>query len=282
VHGTVDETVLVQEDDAEFQLVEGRTVSLPGFAEAFVGKEKGASFEFEVPVPEDAPNESVRGRQATYEVTIKELKEEHLPELDDDFARQVGEGFEGLEALRSRIQDDLQQALEQQAEHGHHDKILDALIGQATIEYPPVVIERETDRILREQAGSGQPGRGESNEREQLERYLQQAGKSEDDLRQELRPLAETRVCRSLVLSEVTEAEHIEVTDADTEAEIGRMAGSAGSQEEEIRRLFSTESAKESVRRSLLTKKTLERLVEIASADGAVPEENQAGEIPND
>jgi len=275
VHATADGTTLVTEDDAEFQLQEGRTISLPGFAEALVGREKGAEFEVEVPVPEDAPDERLRGRQARYQVRIKEVKQEILPELDDEFARQVGEGFPSLVALRSRIEEDLRQALENEAEHRYHDEALDALVGRAAIEFPPVLVERETERLLREQSDAGRPGRGGSS-RDDLERYLHQIGKSEEEARAELRPLAEARVRRSLVLSELAEAEHIEVTDAEVQGEIERLASGVSGSADEVRRLFSSDSAKGSLRRSLMTRKTLDRLAEIASADGAQLEEAQA------
>ena len=89
--------------------------------------------------------------------------------------------------------------------------------------------------------------------------------------------MAENRVRHSLVLSQVVEAENIEVTNDEAEAEISRMTAGAGSQGEEMRRVLSSDSAKESLRRSMVTKKTLERLVQIASTDGAAPEEAQAG-----
>jgi trigger factor len=284
VQGTVDGAVIVQEDDAEFQLLEDRTISLPGFAEALIGREKGAEFEFEVDVSEDAADVRVRGRQAHYQVRVMEVKEEILPELDDDFARQVGEGFPSLAALRSRIEEDLRRALENEAEHRYHDRILEALVQRVQLEYPPVLVERETERLLREQSGASQSprsrsqagGRSGTASQDELDRYLQQAGKSEEELRAELRPLAEDRVRRSIVLSQVLEAENIQVTDAEVEAEISRLSSGAGGQADEVRRLFSSESAKESLRRSLMTKKTLERLVQIASADGATPEEAQA------
>ena len=285
VHATADETVLVNEDDTEFQLVEGRTISLPGFAEALIGREKGAEFEFELPVTEDAPNKDLHGHQAHYRVRIQEVKQEKLAELDDEFARQVGEGFADLVALRTRVEEDLRQALEQEAEHRYHDQILEALVERAQIEYPPVLVEHETERLFREQTG-GAAGRDTDRpgaaQREELERYLQQAGKSEEELRAELQPMAENRVRQSLVLSQVVEAENIEVTDDEAEAEISRMTAGAGSQGEEMRRFLSSDSAKESLRRSLVTKKTLERLVQIASTDGAAPEEAQAGASQNE
>jgi trigger factor len=279
-HATVDSTTLVHEDDAEFQLAEGRSLSLPGFSEALIGREKGTEFEVELTVPEDAPDERLRGRTARYQVAIKEVKQEVLPELDDEFARQVGEGFSSLAALRSRIEEDLRKALESEAEHRYHDQALDALVVRAETEFPPVLVERETERLLHEQSGAGRSGRGGSS-RDDLERYLQQIGKSEEEMRAELRPLAEARVRRSLVLSELAEAEHIEVTDAEVQVEIERLASGVSGSADEVRRLFSSDSAKESLRRSLITRKTLDRLAEIASADGAELEEAQASLGPD-
>ena len=283
VEATIDGAPFVKEDDAEFQLVEGRSVSLPGFAEALLGHAKGEALDFELPVPEDAPNETLRGKQARYRVTLKEIKQEVLPELDDEFARQVGEGFASLEELRARVENDLREALERDAEHRYHDAILNALVERIQPDYPPVLAERETERMLQEQSGVGQPasGRGAAAARDQLARYLQQVGRTEEELHQELRPIAHERICRSLVLSRVTEAEDIDVTESEIEAEIERLSSGAGDQQDELRRLFSSDSAKESLRRSLLTRKTLDRLVEIASgpeAEGDASETSAAQE----
>ena len=277
VHANVEDRPLVNEDDAEFQLAEGRTISLPGFSIALLGHQKGDEFEFDLSIGDDATDERLRGKQAHYRVRIKEVKEEVLPEPDDDFARQVGEGFPSLTALRTRVEDDLRQALEKEAEHQYHERALDALVSRAEVEFPPVLVEREAERLLREQSGAGR-GRqtGERAAREELDRYLHQVGKSEEELREELRPVAETRLRRSLVLSELAEAEHILVSDGDVEAEIDRLASGAASSADDVRRLFSSDAGKESIRRTLMTQKTLERLAEIVSANGAIAEDGEA------
>lgn len=269
--GTVNGAPLVQEEDAEFQLVQDRTISLPGFAEALIGKDKGSEFEFELTVPDDAPDEKMRGEQAQYHVHVKELKQEVLPELDDEFARGVGEGFDSLEALRTRVETDLRETLEQEEEQRYKDEVLETLVDQVQPQFPPVLVERETGRMVQEQLRQTQTKPRKGGERESLERYLQQVGKSEEELVEEIRPIAEARIRRSLVLSEVTEAEHIEVGDEEVDAEIDRITSGVGDQSEELRRLFSGEEAKENLRRSLTTKKTLDRLVEIASSDEETP-----------
>ena len=262
VFGAVGETVLVDEKDAEFRLPEGEVISLPGFAERLIGAEEGAELRFDLTVPPDSSDSRLAGENCSYRVVIHGMKEEKLPELDDDFARQVGEGFPTLVALRERIASDLQRIEEEVAEHRYHDQIISALLARAELDYPPVLVERDVDRLLQEQAGPAQQGRD-------LERYLQRVGKSEEELRAELRPQAEERVRRSLVLSRVTEAENITVDDAEVEAEVERLAEGAGQQADEARRFFASEQGRDTLRRSLLTRKTLERLVDIASAGEA-------------
>jgi len=277
VKGAVNGTSLVDEEDAEFQVVEGRTISLPGFAEALISKEKGSEFEVRVEVPEDAPDENMQGQEATYSVHVKEVKEEVLPDLDDEFAKGVGEGFDSLQALRERVENDLREALEHEEEQRYRDEVLEGLVDMVQPQFPPVLAQREAEHMVQEQIGAIQQGSKRGNDREILERYLQQVGKSEAELLEEVLPLAEQRIRRSLVLSEVTEAEHIVATDEDVEAEIERLSAGIGEQGDELRRLFSQEAAKENLRRSLVTKKTLDRLVEIASSDEAPPgEETEA------
>jgi len=279
---------IVQQEDVEFRLEEGRVLSLPGVAEQLFGLAKGAEKEFEVTVPEDVSDERLRGKAARYRVRIKEIKQELLPERDDEFARQVGEGFPNFEALRARVEEDLRRGLEEAAEHRYHDTILDELIDRAELDYPEVLVERELERLVRDQTGAPPPaaGRGRSTQadaaaEEALARYLRQVGKSEEELRSELRPIAVMRVRRSLVLSKVAEAEDILVSDSELQAEIDRLTSGAGNQTDEVRRLFSSDSAKESLRRTLLTRKTLERLVAFASGEAprGEPEAVPAAEI---
>ena len=262
VFGAVGQTTLVDEKDVEFRLSEGEVISLPGFAERLIGAEEGAELSFELTVPPDSGDPRLAGESCSYRVVIHGVKEEKLPELDDDFARQVGEGFPTLVALRERIASDLQRIEEEVGERRYHDQIISALLARAELDYPPVLVEREVDRLLQEQAGPAQQGRD-------LERYLQRVGKSEEELRAELRPPAEERVRRSLVLSQVAEAENITVGDAEVEAEVERLVAGAGEQADEARRLFASEQGRDALRRSLLTRKTLERLVDIASAGEA-------------
>ena len=244
--------------------LQGVVISLPGFAEKLIGLEKGVETALEVEAPPDHADRRVAGKTVRYRVVVKEIKQERLPALDDAFARQVGEGFPSLAALRDRILSDLQKQTEEEALHGYHDRILEALEAQSQLEFPPVLVEREIDRLLRDRQRALAQDRNP-------ERYLQEAGKTEEETRQELRSLAGERVRRSLILTRVAEAENIEVSDVEVGEEIERMVSGAGPQQEQLRSLFAGQDGRDAVRRALLTRKTLARLVEIASDGGGVP-----------
>lgn len=263
---------IVDEEDVEFKLIEGRVVSLPGFAERIVGATKGSTLEFDLTIPDDIADERLAGKPAHYRVAINEVKQEILPDFNDDFAREVGEGFPSLQALRERIEADIRAGEEARAEREYQERILDELLKRATIEYPPVLLDREMDHLIRDHLGH-------DVERPDFERYLQRIGKTEEQFLAELRPIADDRVRRSLVLTAVAEAERIEVSDAEIDAEIDRLAASSGADPAELRRMFDNEGGLRSVRNSLLTRKTLDRLMAIASGQAEpVTDGVEAGE----
>jgi trigger factor len=273
VLGSVEGEKMVDQKDIEIQLSEDRDVLFAGFEEALLGHKKGDAVEFTLTVPEEIKSEKFAGKQCDFVVNIAETKEEILPELDEAFVKAVGEGFESLDALRVRIREDIEKAEEQQRDNRYHDQILTKLVELATIEFPPVMLDVEIDRIIRDQAQ--QIGAGEN-----LEGYLSAIGKTAEEAREELRPVADTRLRRSLVLSQLTGAENIEVADEEIEAEIEKMTESAGQQSAQLRQLFDSENGRDTIRRNLMTRKTLDRLVEIATQDGGAVADKPADVKP--
>jgi len=270
IQATVAGETLVKQQDAEIQLIEDRDVLFPGFEEQLIGHAKGENVEFTLPVPEAIKEEKFAGKEADFIVAIEETKEEILPDLNDDFTKQVGEGFETVDALRQRIREDVAKAEQERLNDRYHDEILGELVDRATIEFPPVMLDAEVDRLFHDQAGHIERG-------EQLEQYLATIGKTEEEVRAELRPVADIRLRRSLVLSEVAEAEHIEVTPEEVDAEIDRLVSSAGPQGAQLRQFMSSDDGRSTLRRNLATKKTLVRLVEIATQDGTAEPTAEVG-----
>ncbi len=248
-----------KDEDAEFRLREGATVFLPGFAEGMIGAKKGEVLEVTVSVP--SGEQELSGKSGAATVLVKEIKQERLPDLNDGFAREVGEGFASLDALRDRLRNDLRQQLEAQAEENYREKALTMLVDEApAIEYPPVLIDREIERLIRDQARSA--GRD-------VDSYLELIKKDARQIKEDLTPAAMERVRRSLALSRLAEDEKIEVEPAEVEAEIERIVSSSGQQADQLRKLFASPDARSSIGRSLLTRKTMDRLAAIAGDDYA-------------
>lgn len=250
-----------KDEDTELHLhADDRVVLLPGFKEGVVGAVKDEAKNVEVTLPDDAES-SLAGKTATVNIVVREVKEERLPETNDEFAQGVGEGFPTLEALKERLRSDLRARLEAQAEDKYRDAALTALVENAAkLEYPPVIVEREVNRFLEDQA---------HNSGMELDRYLELIKKTPEEVREELTPSATERVKRSLVLSQLSDDENIEVTEQDIDNEIDRLvSGASASDPEQIERyraIFRSAEARASISRSLLTRKTLDRLTEITS-----------------
>ena len=258
VRGVIEGQEVYKDEDAEFRLRDGATILLPGFAEGLVGAEKGVAKEIPVTVPEgDRP---LSGKSGVFTVTVNEVKQEVLPDLDDDLARQVGEGFPSLDALRERILNDIRERVDAQVEEAYRDKAVGALVENAkSIEFPLVMIEREVERLIEDQA---------RNLGTEVEQYLTTVKRTREDLREELLPVATERVRRSLALTQLADQLEIKAEPEEIDAEVERLAGS-GQQAEQLRRLFGSPDGRAALTRSLITRKTMDRLAEVASRDGA-------------
>ncbi|MEO6397295.1 MAG: trigger factor, partial [Tepidiformaceae bacterium] len=204
VSGAVEGEEFVEDTDAEFPLREGVTLFVPGLAEGFIGMTKGEEKDLELTMPTDFRLERLAGKTANFHLLVKEVKEEQLPDEDDDFAQSVNaEEFPTLEALKERIRKDLSENLEQQATAKLQQDAVDKLVEGATLEYPRVLVEREIDHLVRDSVG---------NDQQQYTAYLQRIGRSEADYRETLRDVAEVRVKRSLSLNKLAETEGIDVS----------------------------------------------------------------------
>lgn len=253
------------EEDAEFRLEEGTVVSLPGFQDALIGRERGGPYELDITLPEDFSAEELRGKSAHYVVTIHEVKQEILPELDDEFAASLDEGFENVEALRERVESQVKQTADQAALASYHDEIVDLLVASAEMDYPEILVTREVDRIIDEQSNHA------SHTQEGLDRWLEAIGHTEEELHAELQPQADLNVRRALVVGELVRQESLEITEADIDARldelVSNMIGADAPEESRarIRELLNTDAGRSQVKSDLTTKVALERLVEIFS-----------------
>ncbi|MDA1062221.1 MAG: trigger factor [Chloroflexi bacterium] len=254
------------EEGAEFRVTEGGVVSLPGFLDHLIGLERGGPHEFSFALPEDYEAQELAGKTASYSVHIEEVKQEVLPDLDDEFARSLDEeGIETLEQLRARVEENVRARVEAEGEGSYRDEAVDLLVATAELDYPEILVEREIDSLIDQQSNHA------SHERETFDAWLEAIGRSEEEVREALSEQADLVVRRGLVLAEFASKEEIAVPEEDIEREIAglmdQIAGGSTDLEERarVRGLFDTDQTRGSIGTRILTQQALERLAEITS-----------------
>ncbi|MQF69202.1 trigger factor [SAR202 cluster bacterium AD-804-J14_MRT_500m] len=249
---------------------------LPGFSVGVEGAKKDDNLNFTVKVPEDHSDATIAGQDCRFQVTIHDIKEKHSPELDDEFAKGVGPGYESLEALKDFVLEDLTRAMEQQALNDLYERALQPLTESSTIEYPEMMIDREVDHMWQDQVRTLQMRRMD------VDTYLQQIGKNEDVIKEELRPDAVQRLDRMLVLRQLSDEEKITVESDEIDESIQEMRSASGqdNSNEELERFYLSDSLRSSVESSIRTRKTLERLGDIVQNE-AVGDVPSASDEPN-
>jgi len=251
VEGSVDDKPVLNEKGLEYLVVKDSPSPVPGFPEQLEGLEKNQEKEFTLSFPADHEASQLAGKEYWFKVLISEIKEKGLPELNDEFAKSIGEGFETLAALRERVASNLRALAEDGARRRLEEKVMETLAELSQVDSPPVLVEHEIERLIRERESS-------------VEGHVRDRGKSEEELRQELRPLATKRVAHALLLGKVVEEEQIEVTEAEVDEEVEAMAKGAGEKGEELKKVFDSPASRQSLKDALITRKTAKRLVDIA------------------
>ena len=273
VLGTMDEETVVEDEDVEYIPNEENVLPFPGFAPNLVGLSEDDESEFTVTVPEDYPREQYAGKDIEFKVSVLSVKEKALPELDDEFAKSVGDGFDDLEALRSNVRESLTSQAENAARNDLEQKSLEALCDVAVVNASPLLYERELEamqadreRMLRQQGLD-------------LPTYLRFMGKSADEFLDEMRPNAERRLVSALVMRKLAEVEEIEISDEDVQSETDRLLGlSSGDEEQDesnldsLREFLGSESTRDNIRSTLHSRRVMERLTDIAQ--GKLDEDN--------
>ncbi|NLY67646.1 MAG: trigger factor, partial [Tissierellia bacterium] len=203
---------------AENQTLElGSNTFIPGFEEQLIGKKKGDTVEVKVTFPEDYFEESLKGKDATFEVTIHEVKEKELPELDDEFAKDVSE-FDTLEEYKKDIREKLEKNAKDREKVEFENKVIEKVVENAEVDIPEAMIEHQIDHELQD-FNYRLTMQGLN-----LDRYLELTGNKLEDIREQLRPIAEKRVKTDLVLEAIGKVEKIEVTEEDIDKELDKIA----------------------------------------------------------
>ena len=269
VSGTIDEEQVVDDQAVDYVPQVENVLPFPGFAVYLEGMVEDEEKEFTLTIPEDYPRPQHAGKVCIFNVEVLSIKEKRLPDLDDEFAKGVGEGYDDLEALRQHMRQRLEEEAAAEANRRLEQESLQELIKAATVRASDMLYQREVDMMQQERERSLQ------NQRIPMETYLGYLGQTAEEFREHLRPTAEDRLTRYLVMRKLAEEENIEVSPEEVEEEIDSMVSSAGDSEEAMRRALSTESAKENIQSSLTDRKVIARLVQIFQG-----EEGESGERP--
>lgn len=199
-----------------YPLTIGSGSFIPGFEEQLIGKNKDEEVEVNVTFPEDYHAEELKGKAALFKVTIKEIKEKELPELDDEFASEVSE-FDTLDEYKADIKAKLTEKKEKDAKNAKEEAVIDAIIADASMDIPEAMLETQQRQIVQDFAQRLQM-QGLS-----LEQYFQFTGLDSAKMLEQVKPQAERKIKSRLVLEAIVAAENIQASDEDYEEELKRM-----------------------------------------------------------
>lgn len=255
ITGTNDGKVLLEDKGRQYQLLPDSGIPIKGFSEQIIGLNKGQNKSFTLTFPADYQMAELAGKECLFNINVSEIKEKHLPDLDDEFAKTVN--ADSVDILRVKIKDDLTDKNELQSRRKLEEDVMQTIIDITKIEYPPILKDREVERLIEEQRNQL------ISASVTLEDYLKHINKTVDELKKELEPIAIKQIKGSLILDKVAEQEEIKVIDEDIEAEIERI--SPAEKNEEFRKFFHTAIGRSSLERTLLSRKTIQHLVDIAT-----------------
>ena len=240
----------IQATDFQVELSEGKFVQ--GLVEGIVGMNLAQTKEIAVTFPEDYPREDLAGKPVIFTVTLKELKEKELPELDDDFAQEVSE-FETMQELRESVEQQFQEKAQKETKSSIHEALVQELLKHGSVELPETMIEKEVDNILTQTAVQMQ------NYGMDIKQLF--TAQTIPQMRERSRPEASERIKQSLILQKIAEQQSIELEPEAIETRIQEIT------EQLAEREYDPERLREVVAEELITEKTLDWIQEKATVE---------------
>lgn len=245
-----------------YELTLGAGQFIPGFEEQIVGHNTGEDFDVNVKFPEDYHAEELKGKDAVFKIRLHELKAKELPEVDDEFVKDVSE-FDTLEEYKKDIEKTLLDRREKAADADVENQLIDAIIEKVQAEIPDEMVENEVDEIINAFAQRLQ------SQGLKLETYLQYTNMTTDDLRTQYKPQADRQVKVRLGLEKIAEMEGIEPSEEECETEMGRLAEAYGMPLDNVKALVNVDV----VRADLANQKAVEFVK--ANANIKLPEDGE-------
>ncbi|MEN6520784.1 MAG: trigger factor [Armatimonadota bacterium] len=237
--------------------------NLPSFDEGLIGMNKGETKSIELVYPDDYEEKELAGTKSISIVVINDIKERHIPELTDDFVKEVTQGspeeIETVQALKDRVKSKLEEAASELADKEAHGKIVDMVLEVSKIDFPEVILYHEVSLRLKNLVGDLK------SHDLTLDDYLDATDRTFDELQSQMEKSAAKDIRVSLVLSEIAEKEKIEATDEDVEEEITKMAEESGYPKESVAAYVDRTESKDSLKNRIIRRKVLDFLVDASN-----------------
>ncbi len=247
----------------KYSLEIGSGSFIPGFEEQLVGLAKGEEKDIDVTFPENYHSEDLKGKPVVFKIKLHDIKRKNLPALDDEFAKDVSE-FDTLEEYKQDITKRIAERKEQSGKRDLENAVVEKVSAAAEVEIPEAMIRDEVERML---------GDFENRLKMQgmnLEMYFQFSGQDEEALKEQMKSDAEKRVLQSLVLEAVAQAEGIEASDEEVEEELSNLAKQYQREVDELRAILTANGNLESLKSDLVTRKTVQYLVDNSKTEATV------------
>ncbi|AEM74175.1 trigger factor [Caldicellulosiruptor acetigenus] len=252
----------------DYELTIGSNSFIPGFEEQLIGMNKGEEKEIEVTFPEDYQEPSLAGKKATFKAKVKDIKVKELPELDDEFAKDVSE-FETLEELKQSIRNRIKEKNDQRAKDEMIDAILEKIAQNTSIDIPEPMIENQINYYVEDVARNLQYF-GMT-----YERYLQAIGKTDAEFRSQFRERAEKAVRNNLILEKIAKVENIQATEEELQKELERLAKMYNLEVDKLKERLSEDDI-EYIKEGIILNKAIDFIYENAKIISEEPQgENQ-------
>lgn len=236
------------------ELTIGSNTFIPGFEDQIIGMKIDEEKDIKVKFPDEYFSKDLAGKDAVFKVTLHEIKKKELPELDDEFAKDVSE-FDTLDELKASIKEKLEKQNEEKAKYETEDAVIKAVCENAKLDIPSGMIELEVDNMVKDME------QRLSYQGIKFEQYMQMMGKTVEEFRKESEPQAIEAIKSRLALEAIIEKEKIEATDEEVEEKLKEMAKNYGRSEED---LLKNENIKEYIKNGITSEKAIDFLVKNA------------------
>ena len=199
-------------------LILGSGAFIPGFEDQLVGAEIGADVDVNVTFPEQYHSEELAGKAVVFHVHVNSIREKEMPELDEDFVKEVSETANTVDEYKAEIRERLESQAENRAESAFENEVIEKVVENAEVDIPAAMIEDQIDNMLHDMEMRMM------YQGMKLDDYFKYTGQTREQVREMYKPSAEERVKTQLVVAAVMKAEEIKADEAEIDVEIGKYA----------------------------------------------------------